>query len=73
MTGLQYAPGLTYVSGGGVAARQFAIGLVLWLIECGLVAIAASYLWKAHKRGMARVRRYNERHAPRHARKVGKA
>ena len=69
MTGLQYAPGLAYVSGGGTAARHFAEGLVLWLIECGLVALAATYLWKAHKRGMARVKRHNERHAPRHARK----
>jgi len=69
MSGLQYAPGLAYVSGGGAPARHFAEGLVLWLIECGLVALAATYLWKAHKRGMARVKRYNERNAPRHARK----
>jgi hypothetical protein len=72
MSGLQYAPGLAYVSGGGAPARHFAEGLVLWLIECGLVALAAAYLWKAHKRGLERVRRYNERHAPRHARKVGR-
>jgi len=69
MSGLQYAPGLAYVSGGGAEARHFAIGLVLWFIECGIVALAASYLWKAHKRGLERVRRYNERNAPKHARR----
>ena len=69
MTGLQYAPGLTYVSGGGAAARHFAIGLVLWLIECGIVALAAAYLWQAHKRGMERLRRHNARNAPKHSRR----
>lgn len=72
MSGLQYAPGFAYVSGGGAPARHFAEGLVLWLLECGLVALAAAYLWKAHKRGMERVKRHNERNAPRHARKVGR-
>ena len=72
MTGLQYAPGLAYVSGGGAPARQFAIGLVLWLIECGIVALAAAYLWKAHKRGLERVRRHNERNAPKHGKKVAR-
>ena len=69
MTGLQYAPGITYVSGGGAAARHFAIGLVIWMLESGAVALAATYLWKAHKRGMERVRRYNQRNAPKHARR----
>ena len=70
MTGLQYAPGLAYVSGGGAPARQFAIGLVVWMLECGAVTLAAAYLWKAHKRGLERVRRHNERNAPKHARRV---
>ena len=69
MSGLQYAPDITYVSGGGAPARQFAIGLVIWLIECGAVALAAAYLWRAHKRGLERVRRHNARNAPKHARR----
>ena len=69
MTGLQYAPGMAYVSGGGSEARHFAIGLVLWYLECGAAFVLLRAAWKAHKRGMARVRRHNERNAPRHARK----
>jgi len=69
MNGLQYGPGLAYVSGGGAPARQFAIGLVIWLIECAAVTLAAAYLWKAHKRGLERLRRHNARNAPKHARK----
>ena len=72
MSGLQYAPGLTYVSGGGAPARHFADALIFAWLVTGLAAVGIRQAWKAHKRGLERVRRYNERHAPRHARKAGR-
>ena len=69
MTGLQYAPGITYVSGGGRALSHWAGGLILtYVVALGVYLIPAAV--RAHRRGMARVRRYNQRHAPRHARRV---
>jgi hypothetical protein len=69
MSGLQYAPGLAYVSGGGPVAKHFADALVVGWLLGSLAAVGIWQAWKAHKRGMERVRRYNERHAPRHARR----
>lgn len=65
-----YAPGLAYVSGGGYAARHWAMGLVVWYLVMFAIMFGGRALWKAHRRGLARVRRYNQRHAPRHARRV---
>jgi hypothetical protein len=70
MTGLQYVPQLAYVSGGGAAARSFAEGLVTMYLVMFAVWIIGRAAWKAHKRGLARVRRFNQRHAPKHARRV---
>jgi hypothetical protein len=69
MSGLQYAPQLAYVSGGGAAARHFADALIFAWLVTGLAAVGIRQAWKAHKRGLERVRRYNERNAPKHARK----
>ena len=69
MSGLIFAPQLAYVSGGGPAAKHFADVLIFTWFLGGLAAVGIRAAWKAHRRGMARVRRYNQRHAPKHARK----
>lgn len=59
---------MQWISGGGAEAAQFARGLVCWLLFCGALLLLPS-IYRAHRRGMERVRRFNERNAPKHARR----
>jgi hypothetical protein len=61
-----------WISGGGEEARHFATGLVIWMSCVIIAALIAPVLYRAHRRGMERVRRLNERTAPKHARKGSK-
>lgn len=57
-----------WISGGGAEAAQFARGLVLWMLFCGMMLLIPT-AYRAHRRGMERIRRMNERNALKHARR----
>ena len=63
------SPQMEWISGGGAEAAQFARGFSLWMIIFITAVVAIPYFYRAHRRGMERIRRMNERNAPKHARR----